>query len=1218
MRSLYLLFLSVVCTGLWAQKSPSYFQPVSPDAVVLPETAERELEPFKYTAYTVDFEALTAQLNAAPQEYSDAAKQKPCLVTLPTADGAMETFTVVKTSPIAAELAAKHPEIITLAGASTKHSGMLIRITVTPSWGLRAMIFFPDRSYELIQPIALNQNRYYMAYNPIYAPKSPLEGQLKTTVDFKVDLSNLKEQTGLRYSPGAPSPENGKLLDGAVVVKKYRFACGCTGEFSQANGGTKDAVFQKVTTVVNSLNAIYERDINIRLELIPESYDIIFLDPTTDPYPGTTVGEWLDANPAAMIGVLGTDTKYDLGHVFAKYITGAAIGVAGGTCCTQSKGRGCSATYNNALDPFFFTVVGQEIGHMWSGGHTFNQCNIGDQFNYNSACEPGSGSTIMSYNGSCGSNNISGGNILYYHACSIAEIRNFVEHDLGATCGMDITTTNNDPIASTSYPDNFFIPISTPFELTGTGYDPDGDALTYCWDEKDLGPTTTLGNPVGDSPLFRYFAPTSNPTRTFPRIQNVINNQNNVEEVLPTYNRNISFVFVVRDDVPGGGGIGYDTVEMQSTTSAGPFRLSYPNLASTIWHVGEYQTVTWDVANTDNNLVNCHKVNIRLSTDGGLTYPVTLATAVPNVGSTCVLVPDNAGTKTRIRVEAADNVFFDISNANFAIQQASAPGFAICPGTFKDKVCLPSTFSTVISSSAIGGFSTPVEYSLSGLPNGASAIFSPNPVTAGQESTLTITLPADSPEATYDLVVQATAGASTTSATISLNTIRNDFSGVAPVSPAYGATGVNTKPLLNWSTAPDADAYDVQLATNPSFSAASIVTEKANATTGSFQVSTELTEGGVYFWRVRPKNGCGNGPWSNVQVFVVSVLSCVDLAANDVPISISPNGTPTVESKINLLAGGQISDVNVKKVAGYHDFFKDLEVHLISPAGTDVLLWKDRCGSSAGNFSIAFDDGAASTFSCPPPTSTPSSRPSGLLSNFNGQDATGTWILRVKDNAISSGGNISAFELRICSNEATNPPLIVVNNALLLQAGANAGVDAAHLKAEDPNNTAAQLTFTLIDLPQHGALEINGAPAQVGDHFSQADIDNGLVRYYDWGWNQGQDQFHFVVSDGEGGIATGVFVISPNTVGTHELVQGQAFNLSPNPAHEQLQLSLAEPLQSEALVTVYNAAGQRLKVWTLGTGATSLTLQVGELPEGVYTVALQNEQGRSVKKVVLH
>jgi len=76
------------------------------------------------------------------------------------------------------------------------------------------------------------------------------------------------------------------------------------------------------------------------------------------------------------------------------------------------------------------------------------------------------------------------------------------------------------------------------------------------------------------------------------------------------------------------------------------------------------------VADTDNNLVNCQEVNILLSLDGGLSYPIILAEGVPNYGDAEIVVPNDdsmLGSEARIKIEASENIFFDISNDDFSI-----------------------------------------------------------------------------------------------------------------------------------------------------------------------------------------------------------------------------------------------------------------------------------------------------------------------------------------------------------------------------------------------------------------------------------------------------------------------------------------------------------------------------------------------------------------------
>jgi hypothetical protein len=82
---------------------------------------------------------------------------------------------------------------------------------------------------------------------------------------------------------------------------------------------------------------------------------------------------------------------------------------------------------------------------------------------------------------------------------------------------------------------------------------------------------------------------------------------------------------------------------------------------------GSTQTVTWDVANTMAPPVSCAAVDILFSDDGGTTFATTLAASVSNNGSASVTVPNLVTASARIEVLCHDNIFFDISPADFAV-----------------------------------------------------------------------------------------------------------------------------------------------------------------------------------------------------------------------------------------------------------------------------------------------------------------------------------------------------------------------------------------------------------------------------------------------------------------------------------------------------------------------------------------------------------------------
>ena len=76
------------------------------------------------------------------------------------------------------------------------------------------------------------------------------------------------------------------------------------------------------------------------------------------------------------------------------------------------------------------------------------------------------------------------------------------------------------------------------------------------------------------------------------------------------------------------------------------------------------------MAGTNVAPVNCADVAIDLSTDGGNTFPTSLAASTPNDGSEAVTIPDTPTALARVRVSCVGNVFFDISNTNFTIAAA--------------------------------------------------------------------------------------------------------------------------------------------------------------------------------------------------------------------------------------------------------------------------------------------------------------------------------------------------------------------------------------------------------------------------------------------------------------------------------------------------------------------------------------------------------------------
>ena len=110
-----------------------------------------------------------------------------------------------------------------------------------------------------------------------------------------------------------------------------------------------------------------------------------------------------------------------------------------------------------------------------------------------------------------------------------------------------------------------------------------------------------------------------------------------------------------------------------------------------------------------------------------------------------------------------------------------------------------------------------------------------------------------------------------------------------------------------------------------------------------------------------------------------------------------------------------------------HTYRSDLRIFVTSPAGTSVsiLPWTTNV-QSGNNLNDLFDDEAAAAITShnatvnDPLTPTPppynhSFRPANPLSAFDGQDAAGTWSLRICDAVAADTGNFRRADLLITS-----------------------------------------------------------------------------------------------------------------------------------------------------------------------------------------------------------
>jgi hypothetical protein len=569
---------------------------------------------------------------------------KTLIIDLPLPTGEFTQFKLTASTVMSSELAEKYPSIKTYTGYQVnnpKHSG---RFDITPH-GFHG-VFNYEKEKVYLEPISRENNHQYQSY-------------------FKKDAQPLtKNASGHRLAPRKNSLPLFPLKNIArKTLKKttndlitYKIAMAATGEYSSFHGGTKEKSLAAIVTLLNRVNEVYNRDLAIQFELVANNDAIIYLDAATDPFKNTD--EDIDTVNQTIDDAIGA-SNYDIGHLVG---TGGGGVASFAVVCSGAKAEGITGSDSPTADAFHIDYVAHEIGHQFGADHTFNGNQGSCEGNRESASayEPGSASTIMGYAGICDGQDLQNSSNPYFHIHSIDQISDF-KQQISSSCGVKTQLNNTAPAVDAG--NNYTIPARTPFTLTGTATDVDGDTLTHSWEQFDLGGATSSKaedqTDDGSRPLFKTLPPTTNAIRTLPAMDDILANKQVFGETLPTTTRALNFRLVVRDNQ---GNISDDATQISVITNQQGFSINQPsNWSST------KQLVTWNTAETDQAPVSCTQVNLMLSVDSGISFNQTLISKTANDGSEEVSLPELTTDKARLKLACDNNIFFAINQQDFQI-----------------------------------------------------------------------------------------------------------------------------------------------------------------------------------------------------------------------------------------------------------------------------------------------------------------------------------------------------------------------------------------------------------------------------------------------------------------------------------------------------------------------------------------------------------------------
>ncbi len=1087
-------------------------------------------------------------------------------VSLPIEQKQFIKTTLVPCSNFTPELAIKYPAIQTYCNST---AGTTVRVDLYKQ-KLTAFILHDSHAY-FIEPDTLSDLYVFT------------EG-----LDHEPGFHQSFECTTLEPAPDPTRLNPAKfrsLPNQKTSLRTYRLALALTGEFSRTHGNNVETVLAALNSHLSRINAVYVNENAIQFQLVANNDTLVFMDPDNDPYANGNVVQMLDQNPKVLNDRIGLN-NYDVGHVFGTNAGGVA---RLGTTCGANKGAGVSSTFGIYTGIRFYHIPCHELGHQFSATHTFNFCDNENETT-SSAFEPGSGSTIMSYAGAsdCGSNYVQGISDPYFHGYSLEQIRTYSRMGIGSLCGTLSATANDEPLTLPLSPTNVTIPILTPFELEGTAID-DKETLTYTWEEMDLGQKSPLGMPAGTAPLFRSLLPGNSGTRTFPRIESILANTQEITEILPSTSRPLKFRLTARDNDPLAGGVNWSEIALQSDAGSGPFKITSNNNRDT-FSKGGFIYLTWDVKNTDRAPVDCQWVDIWLSEDGGFSFNLPLKLKTANDGGEWISLPGHPVTKGRLKIKAVQHVFFDINDADLIIED-------VFPG--RPEVGLIQDIQTlcagdrgeyqVISSPSSSGDSLLIQIS---NPFQQFFTITPSKSRLGPLDTLRLEVSADPVTPPGQYVIRLLA--------ISSDTLFMDLivqvvsANIALINPKDNDDQVPVLPVFQWEKLPAKDEYKIEVSQDPGF----LNPVWSRLVTGDTMAvpEAELESNKIYFWRILPVKPCTNAGLTFATFHTIS-LACKTYSAGDTPRLISATGTPSVTSTIPVPDQIQLKQVRIPSLTGTHEFVGDLSVWLRAPSGDSITLWSRQC-NNLSNFNLTLDDNAPVAVTCPL-TDRKAHRPMDSLNKLIHSSSMGNWSLRLRDFSNGAGGSLDSWSLELCGSITSSGPVVTTNLPMDLFELRSAALTTGRLNFTDPDSEPQNIRIMLLQHPGLGTWLKGQDTLVVGDVFTQADLQAGLITVSAGLVRADTSELISLLAFDEknnwsGRFAFRINILNDMTILTREESLARQFSLYPNPTAGRVYLENRSP--SPARYRWLDPAGRML-----GLGIIQANSKLQLLSNGPFT-----------------
>ena len=303
-KTLFLLLVLITFSNSFSQNA--MWKKVTAIEVTSPILA-RESNPSDFVLYSLNMDVLKAKLATAPSR-NIVKQESTVVIAFPNPQGEMQNFKIYEASIMHPDLASRHPEIQSYIGLGIEDKTAMIRFSTT-IFGLHTMTFSGKTGTSYIDPYSKDLKNY-MVYS-----KSSLTTTRRHSCGVVGEAIDISED----------EPVNLPLrrADNSLF-KTYRLAIACTIEYAAfhvsaagVGGGTlaqkKAAVLAAMNVTMTRVNGLYERDMSLTMQIIPNNDLLINI--TSDSYDNINTNFiLLDQNQTQVDNIIGT-ANYDIGHV---------------------------------------------------------------------------------------------------------------------------------------------------------------------------------------------------------------------------------------------------------------------------------------------------------------------------------------------------------------------------------------------------------------------------------------------------------------------------------------------------------------------------------------------------------------------------------------------------------------------------------------------------------------------------------------------------------------------------------------------------------------------------------------------------------------------------------------------------------------------------------------------------------------------------------------